>query len=128
MKNIGKIHLYTGLFFAPLLLYLALSGAWMSFKLHRSLKDGSYRAPVLLREISEIHLKQRYGYFDKNTNRRIQPSIALKWMFVFTGVGLSLLAILGVIMGFRHLKNKLLPAMLLIIGMLLPVVFLFLAR
>lgn len=128
MKNLGKIHLYTGLFFAPLLLYLALSGAWMSFNLHRSLKDGSYKAPVILQEISEVHLNQRYGFFDEKTNKPKETSLALQWMFVFAGLGLSLLAMLGVILGFWYLKNKLLPITLLTVGMLLPVVFLLIAH
>ena len=40
MRRIARYHLYLGCFFAPLIIFYGLSGAWQTVNLHRSTKDG----------------------------------------------------------------------------------------
>ena len=59
-RTLRRAHLYLGCIFAPLLLLFTITGFFQTFNLHSDQKSG-YRAPRLLREISEVHLHQRIG-------------------------------------------------------------------
>jgi len=48
-----------------LLLFFTVTGFLQTFQFHKELKNGSYQAPQVLKEISEIHKKQRMVERDK---------------------------------------------------------------
>jgi hypothetical protein len=44
-----------------MLVFFAISGAWQALQLHRTMKNSSYRAPVVLQRLSDVHMNQRFS-------------------------------------------------------------------
>ena len=60
IKVMRNIHLYLGVFFAPLLMFFLISGSWQTFDLHEASKDGSYKPPAIIKSLSQVHKNQRW--------------------------------------------------------------------
>ncbi len=136
MLQIAKYHLYLGCVFAPLIIFFALSGAWQTLNLHRSTKDGRYRAPQILVQLSEVHLRQRWALPEsQGVNQRGQESDALisllprrplSWLSAFMGLGLATSSILGIVLAFQRTRRRRrwLVVFCLAAGCLLPITLL----
>ena len=128
MRKLRRVHLYLGLALAPLLIFFSLSGAWQSLNLHKDRKDGSYKAPAVLAELSRVHTRQRLilDSRDQKGGRKTQSSEPFRWLALFAGFAVSVLALIGIWMGFRMSKRKWLPIGILCLGTLLPALFVYL--
>jgi hypothetical protein len=60
MTNIRRRHSYIGLFIAPSVLFLALTGAAQIFNLHEAHR--SYRPPAILDKLSSVHKDQVFAF------------------------------------------------------------------
>src|SRR6267378_5430046 len=58
MKYLLLIHLYTGVFIAPALLFFAFTGALQTFSLHETTRGRSYKPPAWAVMLGQIHKKQ----------------------------------------------------------------------
>jgi hypothetical protein len=58
LKSLRLIHLYTGVFIAPGLLFFAFTGALQTFSLHEATRGSSYRPPAWAVMLAQIHKKQ----------------------------------------------------------------------
>ncbi len=58
LKYLRLIHLYTGVFIAPALLFFAFTGALQTFSLHETTRGSSYRPPAWAVMLGQIHKKQ----------------------------------------------------------------------
>jgi hypothetical protein len=58
LKYLRLIHLYTGVFIAPALLFFAFTGALQTFSLHETTRGGSYKPPAWAVMLAQIHKKQ----------------------------------------------------------------------
>ena len=56
MKSLLRVHRYLGAFAAPMLILFAISGSWQLVNMHKSKKDGSYKAPEAIHAISNLHM------------------------------------------------------------------------
>lgn len=119
LRQVRTAHLYLGIVLAPFLLFFSISGAWQSLGFHQTLKDGSYEAPPALIQLSEVHARQRVG--QKPGSRSSQ---AFKWLGFISGLGIATLAVLGLVMAFATSRKKMMPLGLLGVGVLLPVLLL----
>ena len=128
MRKLRRVHLYLGLALAPLLIFFSLSGAWQSLNLHKDRKDGSYKAPAVLAELSRVHTRQRLNLVSRDQigGRKTQSSEPFRWLALFAGFAVSVLALIGIWMGFRMSKRKWLPIGILCLGTLLPALFVYL--
>jgi len=136
MRQIARFHLYLGCFFAPLIIFYALSGTWQTLNLHRSTKDGRYQAPTVLVKMSEVHIRQRWASLDDQaTTERRQKSDAIisllprkvfAWLSALMGIGLAGTAVLGIILAFQRTqgRRRWLTSLLLASGCLVPVTLL----
>ena len=118
MKNIRKLHLYLGTLFAPILIFLALTGAFQTFGLHDAAKDNSYVPPAWVAAFAQIHKNQRVEATEKH-------SLALQTFFLLASVGMIITSGLGIYMAFKYTKKHLFVYLALAFGVLLPIVFLF---
>jgi hypothetical protein len=119
MRTLRRVHLYLGCIFAPLLVFLAVSGAWQSFSLHKSKKDGSYVAPAILSGLSHVHE-------DQAPSRGADGSVPLRWYFVLAAAGFVVTVTLGVILALRTIRPAWRVWACLALGVALPIVLLFL--
>jgi hypothetical protein len=116
MRQISRYHLYLGCFFAPLIIFYGLSGAWQTVNLHRSTKDGSYRAPQILTSLTEVHMRQRWQPSDRadaNASRRegdallaVLPRKPFPWLSALMGIGLATTSVLGIVLAFQRTRGR----------------------
>lgn len=85
LKYLRLIHLYTGVFIAPALLFFAFTGALQTFSLHETTRGSSYKPPAWAVMLGQIHKKQTPivpvkkplppdKQPDKSTPEKAQPS------------------------------------------------------
>lgn len=120
LARLRRLHHYLGVLLAPLLLFFALSGAWQTLHLHENSKDGSYQAPTVLSILSDIHEHQRVG----SGNR----SVAFTGFVLVAALGLMTTTILGILMAFRFAQEPTLIWVLLSLGVVLPLLLLWLGH
>ena len=140
LQLIRKIHLWLGVFFAPSLLFFALTGGAMTFRLQEKLPGGG-EAPAWLATAGRIHMSESLepkpprvappsAVSAQPTLRegatapvvRKPPSFAMKVFVVFMVLGIVSTTILGVVMAFRFRRDKRLLWALLAVGTALPAI------
>lgn len=57
LKSIRLIHRYLGLFFAPTILFFAITGGLQMFGLHETARGSPYVPPNILVHLSQLHKK-----------------------------------------------------------------------
>lgn len=98
IKKMRNIHLYLGVFFAPLLLFFLLTGSLQTFNLHEKHKTDSYQPPEIIKALSEVHKDQRFSY----GNKRPVSSVPFKVFVLLMSLGILATTILGIIMAFKY--------------------------
>ena len=58
LKTARSIHLYLGVFTAPMLLFFAITGGLQTFSLHETTRGSSYTPPAWLASMAQLHKKQ----------------------------------------------------------------------
>jgi hypothetical protein len=119
--ELRKVHFYLGIFFAPLIILFALSGALQTFRLQDTPKDGSYTPPAWIVKLADIHRDQRPVH-DKSVSR----SRTLEWFVAIMSAGLILSSVLGIYMAFKYRYDKRLICGLIVAGAAIPIVLLYL--
>ena len=115
MKLIRNMHLYLGVFFAPLLLFFVVTGFVQTFNWH---EDG---APAIIKTLSEVHKHQRLSCGEDCHD----PSIVFRSLIVLMCAGLLASTILGIMMAFKF-RPGLRVWVCLLAGIAIPVVLLLL--
>lgn len=106
MQNLRRVHLYLGSFFAPLLIFFALSGVGQEF--------GIQRYASWLRYLFAIHT----GSMLKSEPHH-PSSLYLQGFVILMGVSLTITIILGIVLAFKYGNGKLTLASL-AAGTLIP--------
>lgn len=57
LRSIRLMHRYLGLFFAPTILFFAITGGLQTFGLHETARGSSYVPPNILVHLSQLHKK-----------------------------------------------------------------------
>jgi len=118
MKTIIRLHRYLSLLVAPMMLLLAVSGAWQAFRLNDSKKDGSYKAPVALATISQLH---------KAEHLKGPATLAFKAFLVALSAAFSTTAVLGLVMAFRGPRSTTAEKACVVLGTVIPIALAFFA-
>ena len=121
MKLIRQIHFYLGVFFAPLIILFALSGALQTFRLQESPKGSTSIPPAWIVKLADIHKDQRASH---EPGRR--RSLPLQWFVVLMAVGLIGTSLLGIYMAFKYNRDKRLIIGLIVLGFVIPIILLYL--
>ncbi|OOG64751.1 hypothetical protein B0E46_04895 [Rhodanobacter sp. B04] len=58
LKISRSVHLYLGVFTAPMLLFFAITGGLQTFSLHETTRGSSYTPPAWLASMGQLHKKQ----------------------------------------------------------------------
>jgi hypothetical protein len=121
LKTIRKAHLYLGTVFAPLMIFLAFSGALQTFELHDPPKDSFFKPHAWIMTLAQVHKNQRT---EGPPSKR--HSVTLRWFFVIASTGLMITSVLGIYMAFKYSKRHALVYLSLALGIGLPILFLYL--
>jgi len=123
IKAMRSVHLYLGVFFAPLLVFFLISGSWQTFNLHEASKSGNYVPPAIIKSLSQVHKDQRWV-----DGKMVPPSsMPFRCLIVLMSLGLLITTILGIIMAFKYTKEWVVWACLLM-GVVVPCFLLWIAH
>lgn len=108
MQKLRSLHLYAGCLFAPMLLFFATSGIWMTLGLDRRSR--------MLTLLSTIHRSQTLKAAGHNLTSPLLRCFILLMAAAFIGT-----VILGVIMALKYGRNRPAAVACLFFGILVPV-------
>ncbi|MDE1920151.1 MAG: hypothetical protein KGJ09_03690 [Candidatus Omnitrophica bacterium] len=123
IKQMRNIHLYLGVFFAPLLVFYLISGAWQTFGLHVPSRDGTYKPPAIIKSLSQVHKNQRWV----DSRKVPKSSVPFRYLVLLMVVGLLTTTVLGIMMAFKYTKPWVVWVCL-VLGTAIPIILLWLAR
>ncbi len=142
------IHLYLGIFTAPALIFFAFTGALQTFSLHETTRESSYKPPAWAVTLAQLHKKQtpvvpvrkapapaQSGEKPvskpldpapaSSSNTKIHHPLPMKIFFLLVSVGLFVSTISGIYMSYKYVRNRVMVAVLLVFGTLIPIVLVF---
>ncbi len=147
LKQVRQMHLYLGTFFAPSILFFALTGAIQVVGLHEGRPGSTYKPPVWIEKLAQVHKKQtlvtrregpparprdrepverRPGPEQGGPPKESGSSVPMKAFTLLMSVGLALTTCLGIYMSFKYNRSRRLVWSLLVTGTLLPICLLML--
>jgi len=122
IKVMRNIHLYLGVFFAPLLMFFLISGSWQTFNFCDENKAAGYKPPAIIKSLSAVHTDQRWV-----DDERVPSSVPFKWLVVLMAIGLLVTTILGIVMAFKYTRPWIVWACL-SVGIAVPCFLIWIAR
>ena len=150
MRRIRQLHLYLGLFFAPMLLLFAISGALQVYRINEEKGYGG-TPPAWMQWIAAIHKNQAAprertpvpktltpAAVDHDEHDAPKPATArttakppakpagalLKIFAVFLAIALALSTLLGIIIALNARATRRIGIVMLAIGTILPIILL----
>ena len=141
--RLRTLHAHMAIFTAPSILFFALTGALQLFDLHEA--HEGYRPPALIEKLGRLHKDQVFARDDRHPGNgagkpvdaasdhaaAIAPAAAaddpisarvLKWFFLLVTLVLASTTGLGLWLGLRRNRSKLLGWCLLASGLVLPAI------
>jgi len=73
IKVIRILHLYSGVFLAPAILFFAITGALQTFGLHEAERGSSYKPSLILQQLSQLH---KHSTIQLPVRRTAPPELA----------------------------------------------------
>ena len=150
LKSIRLIHRYLGLFFAPTILFFAITGGLQMFGLHETARGSSYVPPNILVHLSQLHkkgtlylsprkvappnsAKSDEAKLDgpkletpKPTQAPLQSnSLPMRIFFAATALALVISTSSGLIMGWKYARRKSTVLLTLTAGVVIPAILFF---
>ncbi len=136
-RTLRDLHLYLAVFFAPSILFFALTGALQLFGLHES-HGSDYRPPSVIEKLSQVHIHQRYALkptrprpataakpaekgAPAKTEAKEPSTLAIQVFFLGTALGLALASLLGLWIGLTQGRLRKVSAVLAALGTVLPI-------
>ncbi len=120
-KLLRRLHLYLGVFFAPLLLLFVITGWWQTVTINRN--KGLGFGQTVIEKLSTVHIDQYYPVPGTKKYR----TDAFKILTVALCIGLILAIVLGIWMGFQTPGHRLGSLIALLLGIAVPIAILALA-
>lgn len=153
LKSIRIIHRYLGLFFAPTILFFAITGGLQMFGLHETARGSSYVPPNILVHLSQLHKKGTLSL----PSRKLAPpnsakldvakpdspkvettkptqtspaapqpnSLPMKVFFAATALALAVSTCTGLIMGWKYAPRKSIVLLTVAAGVVIPAILVF---
>jgi len=122
MKKIRRAHLYLSCFFAPLLLFYIATGWYQTFNINRN--KNLAEAEDLVSKLRSVHVDQIYP---SKTAESYSPKL-FKWLVVVMSISLIVTIALGIILAFTVGRPKWAVWLSLTLGVLLPILSLWLGQ
>jgi hypothetical protein len=150
LKSIRIIHRYLGLFFAPTILFFAITGSLQMFGLHETAHGSSYVPPSILVHLSQLHKK---GTLYLPPRKAAPPNLAksdgtkldspkpetpkpaqapqppnflpMKVFFAATALALAISTRTGLIMGWQYARRKSVVLLTVAAGVVIPMILVF---
>jgi hypothetical protein len=135
LAGIRRFHSYIGVFIAPTVLFLALTGSLQSLRLHEAW--GPYKPAPLIEKLANVHKNQAFASHHRPApaaGAAPQPAkpaevlklttIVLRWFFVIVGLGLTVSTALGLWMALAYGQRRRTLWVLTLAGAIIPLALL----
>lgn len=122
MKILRRLHLFLGCFFAPLLLFYLATGWYQTVQVDRRKNVGE--VDTLASRLRSVHVDQIYPAESAN---RFSPTL-YRVLVVTMSIALMATVVLGLVLAFRILRPRWPVWLALGLGVLVPVLFLWLGQ
>ena len=122
MKFIRRIHLYLGCFFAPLLIFYVATGWYQTVNPDR--RKGVGDSNDLMSRLNRVHVEQYYP----TESASGYATYLFRGLVVGMAIALVTTVALGVVLAFRASRNKWPVWVALALGIVLPIVLLWLGQ
>ena len=142
-RTLRDLHLYLAVFFAPSILFFALTGALQLFGLHES-KGAGYAPPPVIEKLAQVHIHQRYVVKPSRpgpaaakpaegvaaapaksaapkAEEKKPSTLAVQIFFLGTALGLALASLLGLWIGLTQGRLRKVSMVLAALGTALPI-------
>lgn len=153
LKFVRQLHNYVGLFFAPTILFFAITGGLQMFGLHESSRGSSYVPPSILVHLAQLHKKgtvfvtlrrqppspvaktdqakpaltqtpeQGKAPESQAAGRRPNP-LPMKIFFAATALALVTSTCTGIVLGWKYARSKMSVVAILAGGVVVPLLLL----
>ncbi|MBL9170387.1 MAG: hypothetical protein JNN07_21810 [Verrucomicrobiales bacterium] len=120
IRKLRQLHLFLGCFFAPLLLFFVATGWYQTLQMDRRKEPAE--AESLISRLVAVHTDQIYPAAYANS----WSPVLFRWLVIVMSLALIATVILGVILAIKALKQRWMVWISLTLGVLLPVVTLWL--
>jgi ABC-type Fe3+ transport system permease subunit len=122
MKALRRVHLYLGCFFAPLLIFYVATGWYQTVNPDR--RKGVGDSNDFISRLNRVHVEQYYP----TDSASGYSTYLFRGLVVAMAVALIATVVLGIILAFRTIRNKWPVWLSLALGILLPIVMLWLGQ
>jgi hypothetical protein len=122
LKTVRRLHLYLGVFFAPLLLFFLVSGWYQTANPDR--RKGPDEARAFWDRLRSVHAEQILPSPKVNA---YSPTL-MRWLVYAMAFSLIVTVALGVVLALKTLKARWLVWLMLALGFAAPVLFLWLGQ
>lgn len=150
LKSIRAVHHYLGLFFAPTILFFAITGGLQMFGLHETARGSSYIPPNILVHLSQLHKKgtlylPQRKVVPPNSGKPDRPKLdapkpetskptqapppppnplPTKIFFAATALALAISTSTGLVMSWKYARRKSIVLLTLAAGVVIPAILL----
>ena len=135
LRLVRRVHLYSGLFLAPLIIFLSFSGMLQTMNLHEATPDGKYQPAKWMLVVAQVHKNQTTALSKKvaapgparGSLKDVMPythHLPMKVFFLIASVALMVSALTGVYMGYKYERNAWMVTAWWVAGIVVPVVLL----
>ena len=122
MKFVRRLHLYLGCFFAPLLLFYIATGWYQTVNPDR--RKGPAEADSLAARLRSVHVDQIFPSEHVNA----YSPVLFRVLVVLMALALIITVGLGIFLAFRTLRQRMLVWVSLGLGILVPIILLWLGQ
>ena len=122
MQKIRRLHLYLGCFFAPLLIFFIATGWYQTA--HPDRRKSLGEQDTVIDRLRAVHTDQAFPV--ESANR--YATTGVRWLIYSMSFALLLTVLLGIVLAFRSLRQRWHVWASLSLGILVPVLFLWLGQ
>jgi hypothetical protein len=122
LKIVRRLHLYLGVFFAPLLLFFVVSGWYQTANPDR--RKGPDEARAFWDRMRSVHAEQ---ILPSESVENYSPKL-MRWLVYGMSLALVATVVLGMVLALKVLKARWLVWLTLVLGFVLPLAFLWLGQ
>ena len=122
LKLVRRLHLYLGVFFAPLLLFFVVSGWYQTANPDR--RKSPDEAQAVWDRMRSVHAEQ---ILPSPSVDAYSPKL-MRWMIYTMSASLIVTALLGIVLAFKMLRAQWLVWLCLALGFAVPLLFLWLGQ
>jgi hypothetical protein len=126
--KIRRLHLFLGVFFAPSILFFAVTGTLQTFQFHEA--HDTYVPPPAISALAAVHKEQSLeleAFAPRPADARpprphaSQKLVPLKWFILLMSLGLVASQVTGIMLSFRYRRDRIQMFAALALGTLVPI-------